>query len=101
MPVEQAVQEALDTAQGPVDLRVELLNSIGCAGIDQAAHCRDAIRRKTSAACVFANRFLVGRQVHTIDLVARHVGVEPFDFRSHVFQHADRLLGDGLQFRIR
>ena len=48
-----------------------LLKSICGAGIDQAPHCRDAIRRKTSAACVFANRFLVRRQVHTINFIAR------------------------------
>ena len=65
-----------------------LLNSICGAGIDQAPHRRDAIRRKASAACVFANRFLVRRQVHTIDFVARDVAVEPLDLRSHVLQHA-------------
>ena len=69
-------------------------------GIDQPPHCRDAIRRKTSAACVFANRFLVWRQVHTINFIAGDVGVKPFDFRPHILQHAYRLSGDCLQFRI-
>ncbi len=78
-----------------------LLKSNRSVGIDQAPHCRDAIRRKTSATCVFANRFLVWRQVHTIDLIAGDVGVQPFDFRSHILQHAYRLSGDCLKFRIR
>ena len=52
-------------------------------------------------AIVFERGVLVGREVHTIDLVARDVRVEPFDFRTHLLQHADRLPGDGLNFRVR
>jgi hypothetical protein len=101
MPVEQAVREDLTATRHPI-FRIEtLLKSICSAGIDQAPHRRDAIGRKTSTACVFANRFLVRRQVHTIDFIAGDVGVEPFDFRSQFLQHADRLPGDRLQFRIR
>ena len=76
MPLDQAAHEALDGDVEPdfpkadfrsqvfrdLIFRVEALpNSICGFGTDHAPHSRDAICRKPSAACVFANRFLIRR----------------------------------------
>jgi hypothetical protein len=100
-PIEQPSARRLTAALNQIFGIKTPRKSICGTGIDQASNGRYVIRRKTAAACVFANRFLVWRQIDTIDFIAGDVGVEPFDFRSHILQHAYRLSGNCLQFGIR
>jgi len=49
---------------------------------------------------MFADGFLIRGQVHTIDLIASHIAVQPFDLRTHVIENADRFPGNFLEFSI-
>src|SRR4051812_40378455 len=55
------------------------------------------IRRETALAGVLADDLLIGRFVHTVDLVAGHVAVQPLDVRTEAPKNVARFLGDALQ----
>ena len=50
---------------------------------------------------VLADRRLVRRQVDTVDLVLRHVALDPLDLRPERGQRLDRLLGDRAHLGVR
>src|SRR5947208_2856840 len=70
-------------------------------GIDHAAHRGDTVGGKASSFCVFLDCSLVRSEVHAINLVTRHVAVQPLNFRPHSLEHSDRLLRDCTQFAVR
>src|SRR5437867_786404 len=87
----RAVWIRMVTAQRKLD------RSLRGGRIDHRADARDPVRRETALLRVLANRLLVGRHVHAIDLVVRHVTVDPLDLRTHLPQHPARLLRNPLQ----
>lgn len=72
----------------------------GCR-VDQSPHCRYSIRRKAHSLCVFLNRRLVRRQIHTVDFVARYVALQPLNFCPHSLKYRHGLSRDFLKFSVR
>src|SRR5262245_47281099 len=65
--------------------------------VDEAAYCADAIDGDVCQAGVFLDHELVRRVVDAIDLVVRHVAVDPLDFRPELpecSQRNERSLAD-------
>src|SRR6185369_11465407 len=71
--------------------------SLGRGRIDHRDDAVDAIGREATELRVPAHHRLVGRLVHAVDAVARHVALDPLDLRAHAAEHAARLLRNGLE----
>src|SRR5947209_20499963 len=69
-------------------------------GVDHAAHRGDTVGGKASSFCVFLDCSLVRSEVHAINLVTRHVAVQPLNFRPHSLEHSDQLLRHRALFAV-
>jgi hypothetical protein len=58
---------------------------------------RDGVRREAAPARMFPHKFLIGRVVDAVHLVARHIALHPLHVGSQFLQHAAGFLGNGLQ----
>src|SRR5262249_6019778 len=68
-----------------------------CPRVDDGFHRRDAVCRKTTLLCVFADGFLARCIVDAIDLVVGDEALHPLDLWHQVVQHPTRLLRNRLQ----
>src|ERR1035438_6616309 len=91
----------LAPAHSPL-FELQATDSSTCATrVDHSPHRRDPIGRKSSAAGMFPDCFLVRCQVHAINFIAGDVAVQPLNLRPHSLQYVHRFSGDFLQFLLR
>src|SRR5271166_2451994 len=58
------------------------------SGVNEPPHGRYAIRRNASPPCMFSDGVFVRSEVHTIDLVAGNVALQPLNLRPHSFENS-------------
>ena len=68
--------------------------------VEESAHRRDAIGRKSYALGVFLDGRLVRSEVDAVHFVAGYVAMEPLNLGTHPLQNVDRLLGDFPQLGV-
>src|SRR5438046_1214353 len=70
-------------------------------GIDNRRDLGNLVGRKSTLPCVFANHLFIGGAVNAVDLVVRHITLDPLNLRSQVPEHSTRFLRNGVELVFR
>src|SRR5213593_1322514 len=85
---------ALNTYESPATGRLKSLPYSALVGVDDCFDFGNAVGREAALLRVFPDQLLVRRYIHTINLIAGDVALDPLDFRPELIQNRTRFLGN-------